>query len=401
MYCVECQTEPLTPEHFCPCCGRKLSLQERQVKESPAPVARCLSCGGMSTDGKLCKACQQAFAPVLGTTRAATTAANEPPTAGAQKSPTMVKTRTTVADPVVQKAAPPPKNAVETFKIEALTTDSAKAVADRTAKAHLAKGANPPAVIRRPIVPPPPQTRSRRPMWFAAGAVIVAAIGAAEGARRLGFQWPVPTVPEGQVAQAMPAQEASSTAERSATPSIADSAPTVPHEVRESASEPAQVAARRKPKTAAQQPAGVRQTKPRDQHVAPVSASAPAAEIPVPVTRPPSKAANAQRAPDPPTGRFFERSDVDQAPQVATRVEPQLPADLAAGAQNDVVVVRVLVSRTGHPFRINLLRGSRLGRSADEAVVAAVTQWTFSPATKRGEPVNCWYNIGVPLGRTN
>jgi hypothetical protein len=61
----------------------------------------------------------------------------------------------------------------------------------------------------------------------------------------------------------------------------------------------------------------------------------------------------------------------------------------------------VLVSRTGHPHRISLLRGSRLGRSSDEAVVAAVTRWTFSPARKRGEPVNCWYNIGVPLGQSN
>jgi TonB family protein len=109
----------------------------------------------------------------------------------------------------------------------------------------------------------------------------------------------------------------------------------------------------------------------------------------------------AQGAPAPPTGRFFERIDVDQSPQIATRVEPQIPANLSARAKNEVVVVRVLVSRTGHPFRINLLRGSRLGRSADDAVVAAVNQWTFSPAVKRGEPVNCWFNIGVPLGRAD
>ena len=42
-----------------------------------------------------------------------------------------------------------------------------------------------------------------------------------------------------------------------------------------------------------------------------------------------------------------------------------------------------------------------LGRESDDAVVAAVMQWTFSPATKRGEPVNCWYNIGVPLGHAD
>ena len=102
-----------------------------------------------------------------------------------------------------------------------------------------------------------------------------------------------------------------------------------------------------------------------------------------------------------PIGRFFEPSDVDESPQVATRVEPQLPGDLPVRPLNDVVVVRVLVSQTGHPFRVNLLRRSRVGRSLDDAVVAAVTQWTFSPARKRGEAVSCWYNIGVPLGRAD
>ena len=33
MRCDECKTEPLTPGHFCECCGRKLSLQERRALE--------------------------------------------------------------------------------------------------------------------------------------------------------------------------------------------------------------------------------------------------------------------------------------------------------------------------------------------------------------------------------
>jgi hypothetical protein len=42
-----------------------------------------------------------------------------------------------------------------------------------------------------------------------------------------------------------------------------------------------------------------------------------------------------------------------------------------------------------------------LGRTSNEAVVAAVTRWTFSPAKKRGEAVNCWYNVAVPLGHAD
>jgi outer membrane biosynthesis protein TonB len=117
---------------------------------------------------------------------------------------------------------------------------------------------------------------------------------------------------------------------------------------------------------------------------------------------PPTAAAESPSiAREKPIGRFFEPSDVDESPQVATRVEPRLPGDLPVRPLNDIVVVRVLVSQTGHPFLVNLLRRSKVGRSLDDAVVAAVTQWTFSPARKRGEPVSCWYNIGVPLDRTN
>ena len=75
--CVECETEPLTPEHFCECCGRKLSVEERTaVEANPAPaapvVARraapggpCESCGGPSSDGPLCESCQSAFQSVI------------------------------------------------------------------------------------------------------------------------------------------------------------------------------------------------------------------------------------------------------------------------------------------------------------------------------------------------
>ena len=74
-----------------------------------------------------------------------------------------------------------------------------------------------------------------------------------------------------------------------------------------------------------------------------------------------------------------------------------MPGDLPSRTVNDVVVVRVLVSHTGHPFQVNVLRRSRLGRSLDDSVIAAVRQWTFSPARKRGEAVSCWFNLAVPL----
>jgi TonB family protein len=78
-------------------------------------------------------------------------------------------------------------------------------------------------------------------------------------------------------------------------------------------------------------------------------------------------------------------------------VEPKLPADLRNRKVSDVVIVRILVSQSGHPARVNVLRRSKLGPSLDDAVVAAVSQWTFSPARKRGEAVSSWYNVGIPV----
>ncbi len=78
-----------------------------------------------------------------------------------------------------------------------------------------------------------------------------------------------------------------------------------------------------------------------------------------------------------------------------------MPADLQARGLNDVVVVRLLVSQSGHPSSLSLLRKSKAGQSLDDAVVAAVKQWTFSPARKKGEAVSCWLNVGVPVGRAN
>jgi TonB family protein len=65
----------------------------------------------------------------------------------------------------------------------------------------------------------------------------------------------------------------------------------------------------------------------------------------------------------------------------------------------EIVVVRALVSQSGHPTRVSLLRRSKTGPQLDDVVLAAVNQWTFSPARKKGEPVSCWFNFAVPVGQ--
>ena len=143
----------------------------------------------------------------------------------------------------------------------------------------------------------------------------------------------------------------------------------------------------------------------------PIRVSAPAREVSVapavnretsapasaPVAREFVAAAPTRPEPAAAVGPFFETKDVNESPRIAARVEPRLPADLKARSINEVVIVRALVSQSGHPSRVSLLRRSKAGPQLDDVVVAAVNQWTFSPAKKKGEAER-WLNF-VQVGQ--
>jgi TonB family protein len=107
----------------------------------------------------------------------------------------------------------------------------------------------------------------------------------------------------------------------------------------------------------------------------------------------------APTAPESPIGPFYESTDVDKTPQVLARVEPELSAELMTRARGEIVVVRFLVTQTGRPVLVSLLRRSKAGMDLDEAVIAAIKNWTFAPAIKRGRAVSCFVHLGVPIGR--
>lgn len=128
----------------------------------------------------------------------------------------------------------------------------------------------------------------------------------------------------------------------------------------------------------------------------------PAAPVAAPAA--PRKTAEAPvnlpaRAKTPAAGPFFQPSEVNEAPRVMRRIEPRVPRALRGRKLDEIVVVRALVSKDGQPSRVSLLRRSRAGVALDDAVVAAVNQWTFTPALKEGEPVSSWFNFAVPVSR--
>ena len=112
--------------------------------------------------------------------------------------------------------------------------------------------------------------------------------------------------------------------------------------------------------------------------------------LPPPITTPDESSA-------PFTGQAFELTQVDVRPQVTSQIAADLPAHLSQRRFQDVVVLRVRVSTAGKPAEVRVLRKSNLDTALDGAAVAAVKQWRFQPAKKRGEAVNCWMNIGVPF----
>jgi TonB family protein len=155
---------------------------------------------------------------------------------------------------------------------------------------------------------------------------------------------------------------------------------------------------RRTPVPAAAKPVRVKDST-REVPAAPVLASAPVI-APAVVDVVAAAPTPAPAAPPAAVGPFFETRDVSESPRIATRAEPRLPTGMKDRAIKEMVVVRALVSQSGHPSRVSLLRRSKSGPELDDVVVAAVNHWTFAPAKKKGEPVSCWFNFAVEVGGT-
>jgi protein TonB len=97
------------------------------------------------------------------------------------------------------------------------------------------------------------------------------------------------------------------------------------------------------------------------------------------------------------SARVYQVTEVDAKPEVLTQVPPVYTDDAVTRHVQDVVILQVLVDASGRPQTIRLLRGSQKAPLLNGAAAAAVRQWTFSPARKDGQPVACWFNVGVPF----
>jgi TonB family protein len=85
----------------------------------------------------------------------------------------------------------------------------------------------------------------------------------------------------------------------------------------------------------------------------------------------------------------------DRAPKPIFAPAPIYPRDDLAARIRGVVALRVLVSRSGVPLDIVVVKSAR-GRLT-EAAVEAVRRWRFEPAVRGGRSVDEWTQVEIPF----
>ena len=102
--------------------------------------------------------------------------------------------------------------------------------------------------------------------------------------------------------------------------------------------------------------------------------------------------------PVPETRSIVSEAPPDEAetpPKILRVVKPNYPALALRARIKGVVLLRVLVSETGVPEQIEVLRG--VGGGLTEAATTAVRKWTFEPAHRGGRPIKFWTTIPIPF----
>jgi protein TonB len=94
-------------------------------------------------------------------------------------------------------------------------------------------------------------------------------------------------------------------------------------------------------------------------------------------------------------GSLVSLEEIDAPPKIATIVKPTYPPLALKARIGGTVLLRVLVSEKGLPLDIQIARKAPAG--LDEAAVAAVRRWTFTPALKDGVPVRTWLMVPIPF----
>ena len=86
---------------------------------------------------------------------------------------------------------------------------------------------------------------------------------------------------------------------------------------------------------------------------------------------------------------IFDSVDLDKAPEVIGRVNPEYPYKARERGVEGYVAVKVLVGQDGAVRQVNVLKAKPPGMF-EKAVRKAMLDWRFQPGEVGGEPVTAW-----------
>ncbi|MEZ4386552.1 MAG: energy transducer TonB [Candidatus Krumholzibacteriia bacterium] len=89
------------------------------------------------------------------------------------------------------------------------------------------------------------------------------------------------------------------------------------------------------------------------------------------------------------TDFIFDSADLDRAPEVVSRVNPEYPYQARERGIEGYVAVKVLVAADGSVRQLNILKAKPSG-VFETAVRKALPGWRFQPGEVGGEPVTAW-----------
>jgi len=86
---------------------------------------------------------------------------------------------------------------------------------------------------------------------------------------------------------------------------------------------------------------------------------------------------------------IFDSADLDRAPEVVTRINPEYPYQARERGIEGYVAVKVLVGADGTVRQVNILKAKPQG-AFETAVRKVMPGWRFQPGEVGGEPVTAW-----------
>ncbi len=258
--------------------------------------------------------------------------------------------------------------------------------------------ASTPRLVPLPLEPSdvrPP--RARRAPYAIGGAVLVAA--ALAGTAYLILRRPLREAPRiATRVTFLPSPAPAPTAELTSPPTTAMSESQFKEEVaRRVASELKKLQVESKKGSSAELPGG-RSARPAPTEPAPAAPVpkqiAEEASLPTPSPRAeptaaPTAVAESRVAP------LETQAEPETPPKILRVVKPTYPQLALRARMRGIVLLRVLVSETGAPEQIEVLKGA--GGGLTEAAISAVRRWTFEPARRNGLPVKSWTTVPIPF----